>query len=293
MPRTRQSSAAVSQPASTCAANRHNPAVRLPSSCSPTVRITKDGPEQMQAGSKAEASCEVSSLLRTASAAAAAAGAKPPTKPMSSTLPALRLCRPMQRTTGQSSTPSTSPAPLRMMSADTTRKGNNDTSSGPPQSARPCRRAAAQVCGAANTSSAVAAPSKKSPGYSGLQLLLISMPSPSIYMEAWAVQCTRRGTGGTKMARAHHDRRTPGDWLRGLFRQPPPGFYNRPAVYLSGDRMEIEHFCTVLFFDENRLCLRLAKGRFTVYGSGLRICTLTAARLTVQGQFLRTDFSDE
>ena len=73
------------------------------------------------------------------------------------------------------------------------------------------------------------------------------------------------------MARAHHDRRTPGDWLRGLFRQPPPGFYSRPAVYLSGDRMEIEHFCTVLFFDENRLCLRLAKGRFTVYGSGLRI----------------------
>ena len=29
------------------------------------------------------------------------------------------------------------------------------------------------------------------------------------------------------MARAHHDRRTPGDWLRGLFRQPPPGFYSR------------------------------------------------------------------
>lgn len=57
----------------------------------------------------------------------------------------------------------------------------------------------------------------------------------------------------------------------------------------DGDR----DFCTVLFFDENRLCLRLAKGRFTVYGSGLRICTLTAARLTVQGQFLRTDFSDE
>ena len=53
------------------------------------------------------------------------------------------------------------------------------------------------------------------------------------------------------MARAHHDRRTPGDWLRGLFRQPPPGFYSRPAVYLSGDRMEIEHFCTVLFFDES------------------------------------------
>ena len=35
--------------------------------------MTKDGPEQMQAGSRAETSCGVSSLLRTASAAAAAA----------------------------------------------------------------------------------------------------------------------------------------------------------------------------------------------------------------------------
>ena len=95
------------------------------------------------------------------------------------------------------------------------------------------------------------------------------------------------------MARAHYDRRTPGDWLRGLFRQPPPGFYSRPAVYQSGDRMGIEHFCTVLLFDENKLGLRLAKGRFTVHGSGLRICTLTATRLTVQGQFLRTAFSAE
>ena len=68
-------------------------------------------------------------------------------------------------------------------------------------------------------------------------------------------------------------------WLALLFRQPPQGLYRRPCLYQSGDRMEIEHFCTVLFFDENRLCLRLAKGRFTVYGSGLRICTLTAARL--------------
>ena len=92
------------------------------------------------------------------------------------------------------------------------------------------------------------------------------------------------------MARAHHDRRTPGDWLRGLFRQPPPGFYSRPAVYLSGDRMEIEHFCTVLFFDENRLCLRLAKDAL---GMQLFERLPRGIRLTVQGQFLRTDFSDE
>lgn len=70
------------------------------------------------------------------------------------------------------------------------------------------------------------------------------------------------------MARAHHDRRTPGDWLRGLFRQPPPGFYSRPAVYLSGDRMEIEHFCTVLFFDETGCVCGWRKGgsRYTAAG---------------------------
>lgn len=70
------------------------------------------------------------------------------------------------------------------------------------------------------------------------------------------------------MARAHHDRRTPGDWLRGLFRQPPPGFYSRPAVYLSGDRMEIEHFCTVLFLMKTGCVCGWRKGgsRYTAAG---------------------------
>lgn len=70
------------------------------------------------------------------------------------------------------------------------------------------------------------------------------------------------------MARAHHDRRTPGDWLRGLFRQPPPGFYCRPAVYLSGDRMEIEHFCTVLFLMKTSCACGWRRGgsRYTAAG---------------------------
>lgn len=94
------------------------------------------------------------------------------------------------------------------------------------------------------------------------------------------------------MGRARSRRRTLHSWLTGLFRQPPPGFYRMPSVYLSGRQMEIEHFQKILFYDENKLCLQLARGQFTVYGDGLRICTLTATRLTVQGRFLRTDFSD-
>lgn len=94
------------------------------------------------------------------------------------------------------------------------------------------------------------------------------------------------------MSRTYKKRRTLRSWLASLFRQPPAGFYRRPAIYLSGDRMEIEHFQKILFYDETKLCLQIAQGRFTVYGDDLHICTLTAARLTMQGQFLRTDFSD-
>ena len=95
------------------------------------------------------------------------------------------------------------------------------------------------------------------------------------------------------MAKAHGRRRTFRSWLAGLFRQPPQAFYGRPAVYLSGSRMEIEHFRQILSYDENRLCLQLVKGRFTIYGDDLRILVLTTTRLTVQGRFLRTDFSDD
>ena len=40
----------------------------------------------------------------------------------------------------------------------------------------------------------------------------------------------------------------PQSWLALLFRQPPQGFYHAPAVYLSGGRMEVEHFCRILTY---------------------------------------------
>lgn len=82
-------------------------------------------------------------------------------------------------------------------------------------------------------------------------------------------------------------------WFAALLRQPPQGFYRRPAIYLSGNRMEIEHFRRILFYDENRICLQLAHGRFTVQGDALRIGTLTETRITLYGTILRTDFTDD
>ena len=42
-------------------------------------------------------------------------------------------------------------------------------------------------------------------------------------------------------------------WLALLFRQPPQGFYHAPAVYLSGGRMEVEHFCRILAYSRSGL----------------------------------------
>lgn len=94
---------------------------------------------------------------------------------------------------------------------------------------------------------------------------------------------------------SHKRRRqlTPHQWLTGLFRQPPQGFYHQPAIYLSGELMEIEHFKKILIYDSSKLCLVFPHGRFTVYGDGLQICTLTAHRITLRGRILRTDFSND
>lgn len=85
---------------------------------------------------------------------------------------------------------------------------------------------------------------------------------------------------------------TPAQWLTALFRQPPNGFYRRASIYLCGDEMEIEYFRRIVVYDENKLCVELPNGLYTVYGDRLKICSLAPHRLTLKGQFLRTDFSD-
>ena len=71
-----------------------------------------------------------------------------------------------------------------------------------------------------------------------------------------------------------------------MFRQPPGDFYGRASVYLSGRRMEIEQFRRIRSYE-------LGCGTLTVYGDDLKIETLSARRLTLRGQILRTDFSKE
>ena len=95
------------------------------------------------------------------------------------------------------------------------------------------------------------------------------------------------------MSKQRKGRLTPRGWLRLLFGQPPAGMYRRPAVYMTGSQMEIAHFKTIRTYDENKLCLELYGGVFTVYGDGMQILSLTAHRITLRGRFVRTDFSDD
>lgn len=99
-------------------------------------------------------------------------------------------------------------------------------------------------------------------------------------------------TGGEKVSKQHKRRLTPQSWFKLLFRQPPAGMYRRPSVYMTGTQMEIEHFRRIRTYDQNKLCLELYGGTFTVYGDQMQILSLAAHRITLQGRFVRTDFTD-
>ena len=95
------------------------------------------------------------------------------------------------------------------------------------------------------------------------------------------------------MAKKQNDRTrrsSPVCWLQRLFRQPPRNFYGQTSVYLSGRTLEIEQVRRVRSYEEGKLCLELAHGTLTVYGNALSIVTLSAHRITLRGEILRTEF---
>ncbi len=95
------------------------------------------------------------------------------------------------------------------------------------------------------------------------------------------------------MTKRSENRPSPMRWLQRLFRQPPNGFYGQPCIYWRGKTLEVEHFRRIRTYSEEKLCLELGRRTLTIYGDGLRIETLGAHRITLRGEILRTDFSDE
>lgn len=95
------------------------------------------------------------------------------------------------------------------------------------------------------------------------------------------------------MSKQRKTRISPQRWFKLLFRQPPAGLYRQPSVYILGNQMEIEYFRRIRTYEEGCLRLEMYKGVFTVYGDQMRILTLSAHRITLEGRFLHTEFSDE
>ena len=60
-----------------------------------------------------------------------------------------------------------------------------------------------------------------------------------------------------------------------------------------GKKTKAKQFRRIRSYEEGKLCLELGRGILTVYGDDLKIETLSARRLTLCGQILRTDFSKE
>ena len=99
--------------------------------------------------------------------------------------------------------------------------------------------------------------------------------------------------GGSSVGRKRKQTHSLRGWFRRMFRQPPADFDGRASVSLSGSRMELEQFRGIRSYEEGKLCLERGRGTLTVYGDDLKIETLSARRLTLRGQILRTEFSKE
>lgn len=73
--------------------------------------------------------------------------------------------------------------------------------------------------------------------------------------------------------------------------QIPRYFYQREALYWSGDAMELEHFRRVVLLEENKLCVETGRGTVTVTGTGLTVEALERDRILLKGQFQQVTFS--
>ena len=177
-----------------------------------------------------------------------------------------------------------------MSSADTTRNGYSESSSGPLQRVNPSRNACAQASGAANGSAPIRTASIRDTSPEKV-LGLIHTHTLRFHIYVAPGAALHSGREGADVARKRRQHISPTGWFQRLFRQPPANFYGRTSVYLSGSILEIEHFRRIRSYDDGELCLELGKGLLTIYGSQLKITALSTQRITLRGEILRTEFS--
>ena len=165
-----------------------------------------------------------------------------------------------------------------MSSADTTRNGYSESSSGPLQRvnppAMPARRLLVLQTGCPDQNS-------QHQGYQPGKVLWLIHTHTLLLLLFFAPggAFLHSGSEGADVARKRRQHISLPDGFSGCSASHRPIFYGRTSVYLSGSILEIEHFRRIRSYDDGELCLELGKGLLTIYGSQLKISPFPSASL--------------
>lgn len=83
------------------------------------------------------------------------------------------------------------------------------------------------------------------------------------------------------------------DSLRGMWGQPPSGFYQLPAFEIRGRCLVTQACRKVLDFAPEKICLDMGNFIVTLYGGGLRIESLNGRRLLLTGRITAITFQNK
>lgn len=83
------------------------------------------------------------------------------------------------------------------------------------------------------------------------------------------------------------------DSLRGMWGQPPFGFYRLPAFEVRGRCLVTQACRKVLDFAPEKICLDMGNFIVTLYGGGLRIESLNGRRLLLTGRITAITFQNK
>lgn len=80
--------------------------------------------------------------------------------------------------------------------------------------------------------------------------------------------------------------------LKGMFRQPQPGFYHQPILHINCQgQIEVENCKEILLYNEQAVKLDMGHWEITLFGNELELCTVGKALLTLKGKVFKAEFS--
>lgn len=80
--------------------------------------------------------------------------------------------------------------------------------------------------------------------------------------------------------------------VKGLFRQPEPGFYHQPVLHINcRGQIEVENCKEILLYNDETVRLDMGHWEIALFGSELELCSMGRALLTLRGKVFRAEFT--